>query len=266
MVDLVPVSPGPLDNWRTLADTVRNGVPAHPIDDDPADFYVPLVEATFATIHRCALRADLQLRYSALRAPRVLELGAGGAPWSTAILSAVPDATAVVNDLPVVADVANRKLAEFGVAERAEVRTGDYLDIDVEPNSYDLVVLGHVLRAEPDERARQLIALAADALVPGGRVLVGDYFADRQRAHDPHALTMGVTMMASTRHGRVLRYDDLADWLRAAGFEALRLVEPIGFQQVAVATLATPSAAPAALEPAPAAPEPAPPTRPGGSR
>lgn len=241
MADLVPVSPGPLDNWRHLATTVRTGRPAEPIDDDPAAFYVPLVEATFATIHRCAVRADLQLRYTALDAPRVLDLGAGGAPWSVAVLVAVPDATAVVNDLPGVVDVAGRRLAEHGVADRAEIRAGDYLDLDVEPGHFDLVVLGHVLRAESEERARALIERAADALRPGGRIVIGDYFADRQRAHDPHALMMGVTMMASTRHGRVVRYGDVAEWLRAAGFEALRLIEPIGFQQVAVATRRPPS-------------------------
>ncbi|MEZ5296282.1 MAG: hypothetical protein R2697_08435 [Ilumatobacteraceae bacterium] len=32
-------------------------------------------------------------------------------------------------------------------------------------------------------------------------------------------------MMASTRHGRAFRYADLANQLRSAGFEALRLIE-----------------------------------------
>lgn len=235
MVDLVPVAPGPLVNWQRLADTVRTGAPTTPVDDDPA-FYAPLVEATFATIHRCALRADLHVRYSALAAPRVLELGAGAAPWSTAVLGTVDDAAAVVNDLPGVIDLTADKVAELGVADRVELRPGDYLDIDVEHAAYDLVVLGHILRAEGAVRARALIERAAHALRPGGRVLIGDYFADRQRAHDPHSLMMGVTMMASTRRGGVDRYGDVARWLRDAGFEALRLIEPIGFQQVAIGT------------------------------
>jgi SAM-dependent methyltransferase len=238
MVDLVPVSPGPLANWTHLTETVRSGAPPSPVDDDPAAFYRPLVAATFPTIFRCAMRADLQLRYSGLDAPRVLDLGAGAAPWACAILSGNSRATAVVNDLQGVIDLAAARLAGTGVADRAELRAGDYLAIDVEHAAYDLVVLGHVLRAEPDERARALIGLAARALRPGGRVVVGDYFADRQRALEPHALMMGVTMMASTRHGRVRRYAEIADWMRDAGFEALRLIEPIGFQLVAVGTLA----------------------------
>ena len=84
MAGLIPVAPGPHENWTRLADIVRSGRPATPIDDDPAAFYVPLVEGTFTTMWRCATRADRQLRYSALAAPRILDLGAGGAPWSTA--------------------------------------------------------------------------------------------------------------------------------------------------------------------------------------
>ena len=128
------------------------------------------------------------------------------------------------------------------MSDRCEVRSGDYLEIDIEEGAYDIVVLGHILRAESDDRARALIERAARALRPGGRVLIGDYFADRQRALEPHALMMGVTMMASTRHGRVFRYADLARELRDAGFEALRLIEPIGFQMVAVGSLASPPA------------------------
>jgi hypothetical protein len=90
MADLVPVAPGPHENWTRLADTVRNGRPATPIEDDPAAFYIPLVEGTFTTMFRCATRADLKIRYSAMRSPKILDLGAGGAPWAIALLNGCP--------------------------------------------------------------------------------------------------------------------------------------------------------------------------------
>ena len=166
----------------------------------------------------------------------MLELGTGGAPWTVAVLSAVADATAVVNDLPGVIEVAARKLAEHGVTDRVELRAGNYHDIEIEPDAFDLAILGHVCRAEGADGARALIERAHRALRPGGRILVSDYFCDRQRSQAGHALMMGVTMMASTRRGGTLRYGDVADMLRAAGFELVRLIEPIGFQEVFVAT------------------------------
>ncbi len=235
MAALIPVAPGPHENWTRLADTVRNGRPATPIDDDPASFYVPLVEGTFTTMFRCATRADLKIRYSALRAPRILDLGAGGAPWAIAMLLGCPDGSAVINDLPGVVDVAAAKAAQHGVIERCEFRPGDFHTVDIEPDRYDIVVLGHVCRTEGAAGARHLIERAFAALQPEGRMILADYFVDIERKFNPHAVIMGTTMMASTERGFCFTHQEFSDWIRAAGFVDLRLVEPIGFQQSFVA-------------------------------
>lgn len=236
MVDLVPVSPGPLANWSRLTDTVRNGEPADPIDDHPDEFYVPLVMGTFTTINRCAQRADAQLRYSALASPRVLELGAGGAPWTVAVLGANAGASAVVNDFDRVLDVARRTLTERDLSDRVEFRAGDFHEISIEACEYDLVFLGHVCRTEGPEATIALIERAHAALRPGGRLILSDYFADRERTQAAHALMMGVTMMASTRRGGVFTHGTVSEWMSAAGFVEIRLIEPIGHQEVFVAT------------------------------
>jgi len=172
-------------------------------------------------------------------APRLLDLGAGGAPWAIAVLTACPDGHAVVNDLEGVLDVARRTTAEHGVADRCEFRPGDYFEIDVEPGAYDLVVLGHVCRAEGADGARRLIHRASDALRPGGRVIVADYFQDPERKLNPHAVLMGVTMMANTVNGFTFTTEQFAGWLAEAGFVEPRLLEPIAFQQCMIATKAT---------------------------
>lgn len=236
MVDLVAVAPGPLENWTTLADTVRRGRPARPVDDDPVSFYRPLVEATFATQHRAATRLDLRIGVSRIAAPRILDLGAGGAPWSIAFLERCPAASAVVNDLPGVVELAADVAAERGLYDRVELRSGDYLEIRVEPGAYDVVVLGHLLRTEGPARSQQLVQRAFDALRPGGRVIVADYFTDGGRSLHPFGVLMGATMAASTERGGPLVHDEVAEWLRGAGFRPVRLLEPIGFNQVLVGT------------------------------
>ncbi len=233
MAALIGVAPGPHENWTRLAETVRDGRPATPIDDDPAAFYVPLVEGTFATMLRCAGRADLKLRYSALTAPRLLDLGAGGAPWTIAVLAACDQATATVNDLEGVIEVARAKTAEHGVADRCEFRAGDYHEIPIESAAYDIAVLGHVCRAEGAAGARRLIARAHEALALGGQLLLADYFVDPERRSP--AVVMGATMMASTVRGFTYTHAEVSQWLAEAGFTNLRLIEPIGFQQVFVA-------------------------------
>jgi ubiquinone/menaquinone biosynthesis C-methylase UbiE len=236
MADLIAVAPGPHENWTRLAETVRQGRPATPIEDDPAAFYIPLVEGTFTTMYRCAMRADMKIRYSAMRAPRVLDLGAGGAPWAISILHHNDAAIAVVNDLPEVLDVARRKAEEHEVIDRIEFLPGDFHSIDIEPDGYDIVVLGHVCRTEGAEGAQHLIARAYEALRPEGRLILADYFTDPERKANPHAVLMGTTMMASTVKGFTFTHQQFSEWIRAAGFTALRLIEPIGFQQQFVAT------------------------------
>ena len=237
MAALVPVAPGPLRQLVGVwPDTIRAGRPANPIDDDPAGFYRPLVEGTFATMLRAATRADLQVRYSALDAPRVLDLGAGGAPWAIAVLKACPGASAVINDLDGVVEVARRTTSEHGVADRCEFRPGDFHKIEIEPECFDIVVLGHVCRTEGPDGARSLIARAWDALRPEGRLLLADYFVAPEPQWSPHSVLMGMTMMASTVHGFGITAAETAEWLREAGFESLRLIEPIGNQCVYTAT------------------------------
>ena len=236
MVGLVSVAPGPHPNWMGLAETVRNGRPATPIDDDPAAFYVPLVKGTFTTMFRTATRADRLVRYSGLTAPRVLDLGAGGAPWSIAVLKACSDGSAVVNDLPEVLEVAKEMTLEHGVMDRCEFRPGDFHEVMLEERAFDLVVLGHICRTEGEDGARHLVERAYEALRPGGRVMLADYFVDLERKFNPHGVLMGMTMMTSTVNGFPLTNEHVVGWLKAVGFRDVRLVEPIGFQFVYVAT------------------------------
>jgi ubiquinone/menaquinone biosynthesis C-methylase UbiE len=195
------------------------------------------VQATFPTQRRAAMfTARLIGLARSPGAPRVLDLGAGGAPWAVAFLEAHPRATAVVNDLPGVIPVAKHKLAEHGVADRCELRAGDFHALDLEPGGYDLVVLGHVCRTEGIDGAPVLIRRAYDALAPEGRLVVADYFPDDTRTRSPFAVLMGATMMASTERGFTFTHGQFVGWMCDAGFRPIRLLEPIGFNQVFVAT------------------------------
>ena len=234
MAALVAVAPGPHANWTGLADTIRNGRVRAPIEAGAAAFYGPLVTATFATQLRAASRLGAALGWSRRPGMRVLDLGAGRAPWAIAALTQSAGSTAVVNDLPGVVELAAETLAENDLGRRSEIRSGDFHEIDIEAGRYDLVVLGHICRTEGEERATALLARAATALVAGGQLVLADYFADNDRKHNPFGVQMGLTMLASTTRGGMLTHRQVHGWLCAAGLESIRLMEPIGFNQVYV--------------------------------
>lgn len=235
MASLVRVAPGPHANWSRLADTVRTGQVATPIEDDPEAFYGPLVEATFVTQHRAATRLGWRIGWAKRPGLRVLDLGAGRAPWAIAILEQSGGSTAVVNDLTRVLDDARDTVDGRGLGDRVTYLPGDFHQVPIELSSFDVVVLGHVCRTEGDPGGRALVQRAFDALRPGGQLILADYFADNDRKYNPFAVQMGLTMLANTRNGRVLTCAQVTGWLRHVGFAHARLLEPIGFQFAYVA-------------------------------
>jgi len=235
MAELVRVAPGPHTNWEQLAHTVRHGTVGTPIENDPAAFYGPLVEATFATQFRAASRLGLRLGWSRRPGLRVLDLGAGRAPYGIAVLEQSPGSTAVVNDLPGVIEGAVHTIDQRGLTDRVSFVPGDFHDIAFEQDAFDIVVLGHICRTEGDERARALVQRAFAALKPGGQILIADYFADNDRKYNPFGVQMGLTMLANTQRGGMLTNAQVCGWLADAGFEQSRLIEPIGFNFIYVA-------------------------------
>jgi hypothetical protein len=219
MAALVEWSPGWPVNWEHLADTVRGAPPVRPVDDD-ATFYGHLVDATFPPQLAAARRAVGALDVPG-PSPHILDLGAGAAPWSIALLEAWPAARATVNDLPAVLDAARASTARLGVADRCDFVPGDYHEVPLETATYDLVVLGHIVRAEAPADAAALVARAADAVTAGGCVIVTEYVVDDDRAGPPNALMLGLTMVANTTGGRTYTRTELAGWLAAAGLGAV---------------------------------------------
>jgi len=92
-----------------------------------------------------------------------------------------------------------------------------------------------VCRTEGVEGARHLIERAFEALGPEGRLLLADYFPDNTRTFNPFGVLMGVTMMASTARGFTFTNEQFVEWMRDAGFVSIRMIEPIGFNNVYVA-------------------------------
>lgn len=241
MAGLVRGAPGPHDNWTRLAETIRSGEVAVPIENDMAGFYGPLVQATFPTQLRASSRLGLRLGWVRRPNLRVLDLGAGLAPWAIGVLEQSPGSTAVVNDIPIILEIAKSMIAQRGLADRVEWRAGNFHEIEIEENSYDIVVLGNVCRTEGDTLSRSLVAKAHRALKIGGSIVLADYFADKTRKFNPFGVQMGLTMLANTLRGGMITDEQVVGWLKEAGFGVIRLIEPIGFHFVYVADKLSPT-------------------------
>jgi SAM-dependent methyltransferase len=225
---LIRQSPGPLENWPHLPETVRGSAPPHEVGSDGATFFAALAEATFpaqSAAARATIGSLLKGRLPA--APRMLELGAGAGPWVLALLEAYPEGRAVVNDLDGVIQLAERRLQEHGLTSRAELLPGDYWNVDLPSRAFDLVVLAHVCRAEGDRGAAALVRRAAGALIPGGHMLIAEYLLDDDLSGPAQAQLLGITMVTSTERGGTFTRSQACGWLASAGLEVEQLASPL---------------------------------------
>jgi methylase of polypeptide subunit release factors len=73
-------------------------------------------------------------------AGRVLDVGAGAAPWSIALALADPAATVTALDLPSVLPVTRAEVQAAGLANRFTFSPADILTSPIEPGGYDLIL------------------------------------------------------------------------------------------------------------------------------
>ena len=242
MAALVRLSPGPHPAWPALADTVRTGAAAAVVGDDPAAFYPALVRATAPTQRAVAGATATGLRQRGWlpEDATVVDLGAGSGAWVAALLAERPHARAVAVDLPEVASTTTAGVAAAGVRDRTAVVAGDYLSTPLPVQRADVVVLAHVLRAEPADRAEALLRRAVELAGAGGTVVVADYPRPSAGSGDGHAaacvaarheLLLSLTMLASTA-GTGVSEADLRRWCAGAGARVVAVLTPLPRQHV----------------------------------
>ncbi|UPV99218.1 methyltransferase [Halorussus gelatinilyticus] len=152
-------------------------------------------------------------------ATRLLDVGGGHGLYAADLCRRRPGLEATVFDYPEALSVARAEIAESGLGDRMRVRGGDYWSDDL-GDGYDIALVFNVIHAnDPAENVR-LFERVADALAPGGRIVVLDQLEGSASMPVSAAglrfvgLTYRVTLDAA-----VHPYRSVADWLTSAGFE-----------------------------------------------
>ncbi|MCM2393509.1 class I SAM-dependent methyltransferase [Streptomyces albipurpureus] len=259
MAALVRYSPGPPEAWPRLADTVRTGAPEPAVTAELAELYPALVRATGPTQTGVATAVATELERRGLwpEEPTIVDFGCGSGAWLTALLRTRPNGTVIAVDRPNVLPIAEQAATDAGLREQVIAVAGDYLEVALPVASADVVVLAHVLRAEPAERARRLLARAVELAGAGGVVVVVDYTRPdpaHARQDDSaedgedrgatciaarHELLLSLTMLASTA-GLGVTVADLRAWAEEAGAELVDSFEPVPRQHIRLIRSRTP--------------------------
>ena len=212
------------DLWSGLEQAVRTGEPPMPIYE-----YLeahPDISAAFQawTVSIAVMIAD-EIAAKVRVGPdhrRLLDVGGGHGTYAIAFCRRYPALHATILDLPTALESARGPIREAAMSDRISLRPGDFMTDDL-GDPYDVVLLFNILHGlQPDENA-QLIRRAAEALRPGGVVVV----LEQLRGRTAGPATSAIAQMLNLNYhlalgGQSYTAREVQIWLRAAGLADIR--------------------------------------------
>lgn len=162
---------------------------------------------------------------------RLLDLGGGPGTYAIHFCLAHPELSADVFDLPTTRPFAEATADRFGLGygpgERLGFLPGDYTR-DPLPGGFDLVWLSHILHGEAPDMAADIVQKAADALNPGGLLLVHEFLLNDSLDGPEFPALFSLNMLLGTDGGQSYSDGQVRGMLAAAGLTDLRRLDFAG--------------------------------------
>jgi cyclopropane fatty-acyl-phospholipid synthase-like methyltransferase len=206
--------------WTTYfktAESIRSGVPQAKVDfsnSPPEDLEAFLRNINANTVP--ATRALLE-KYDLSSVKTLVDVGSGGGGVAITITKAFPHIVATAIDLPQVAPIAQKIVAEEGATERVKVVAADVLSGPL-PGSYDVAILRALLQVLSPRDARLAIKHIGAAVNPGGNIYIIGQILDNSRRSPIGAVGFNLTFINAFDAGESYTEKEHRDWLTEAGF------------------------------------------------
>jgi 2-polyprenyl-3-methyl-5-hydroxy-6-metoxy-1,4-benzoquinol methylase len=168
----------------------------------------------------------------------LLDVGGGSGIYSVALLQNNPDLRAVIVDRPEVLKVAREMAHSHGVADRMDCAAGDMFHAAL-PKA-DIVLLSNVLHDWDVADCQTIIRRCAEALSPGGRLLIHDVFLN-DALDGPLPIALYSAALFCLTLGRAYSAAEYRAWLTEAGLTSGPVVPTLIHCGVLSATKWTPA-------------------------
>ena len=220
--------------WESLATALAEGPPREvfELDEDQQAIVSAGIEAILTgPAHALGEVVDFSTRQ------RLLDIGGGTGSWSIATLRRHPHLRGTIVELPVVAELAQTRVAEAGLADRLAVVAADVFADDL-PEDHDAILVANVVHYwSPTDNATLLRRIRA-AAPAGARLLLADFWTDPTHTQPVQAALMAGEFAVHLRDGDVYSVAEVRDWLPANGWRFVDHVPLVGPQSLMIAEVA----------------------------
>ena len=165
---------------------------------------------------------------------RLLDVGGGSGCFSVAIAQRFPAIRCTVMELAAVCDVAQRYIAEGGVAERVDTVAVDMFR-EAWPQGYDAMFFSNIFHDWDAETNRLLARRAFEALPRGGRIFLHEMLLAEDGSGPVTTAAFSMLMLLGTR-GRQYSLSALERILADVGFRDVAARPTYGYYSVVSAT------------------------------
>ncbi len=227
-----------LPRWLNLNGVVATGLPVSPVNQQGtgSDFFEKFVNDIFPMSYHVAQELAAHLNLNAAGGPvSILDLAAGSGVWGIALAQSSSQVHVTAVDWPGVIPVTSNTVARFGLADRFSFVAGDLLQADF-GSGHNVATLGHILHSEGAERGKALLAKTFHALASGGTIAIAEFLVNSERTGPMNGLIFAVNMLVNTDCGDTFSFEEIAGWLREAGFADVRTLDTHGPSPLILAT------------------------------
>ena len=205
-------------DWTDIPKAIRQGRPG----------WAPLTKTTefrrrfsLAMHERSLMLAELTV--STLRLPpkasRFLDLGGGPGSYAIALAKRYPRLEGVVLDQTVT--VTRKLIRTHHLQHRISARQGSIFTA-VLKSGYDAVLVSNVVHVFNEKENRALLKRVLDALRPGGKAFIVEFFLDDSLTKPVKASVFSVMMYKFTATGRCYSWREVEGWLKELGFRGFK--------------------------------------------
>ncbi len=227
--------------WGDLTEGLRTGKPQNEIKQTGAPMFAEL----YSKPERLELFMDAMGGISAgnfrafaekfdfSRYRTLCDVGGASGLLSMLVAQQHPHLQCISADLPQTTEIARRKIAVAGLADRVTAQPIDFF-ADPLPKA-DVITMGLILHDWDLEKKMFLIRAAYDALPPGGAFVVIEHLIDDARRENAFGLMMSLNMLIEFGDAFDFTGADFSGWCREVGFTKTEVIPLAGPASAGVA-------------------------------